>query len=80
MVKEELGKHFVTQPWSDGADAVMAFETLTEPSYLETWEPDIHVKCIGGRDDVSTQDPEYEVKLMHYMMQISKYGCELDEW
>ena len=35
MVKEELGKHFATQPWSAGADAAMAFETLTEPSYLE---------------------------------------------
>ena len=43
MVKEELGKHFTTQPWSDGADAPMAFETLTEPSYLEPREPDIPV-------------------------------------
>ena len=25
-VKEELGKHFATQSWSDGANAVMAFE------------------------------------------------------
>ena len=41
MVKEELGKHFATQPWSDGADAAMVFETLTEPSYLEPREPDI---------------------------------------
>ena len=80
MVKEELGKHFATQPWSDGADAAMAFETLTEPSYLEPWEPDIPVKFIADVDDVSTQDPEYEVKLMRYKMQISKYGRELDEW
>ena len=80
MVKEELGKHFVTQPWSDGADAAMAFETLTEPSYLEPCEPDITVKFIVGMDDVSTQDPEYEVKLMRYKMQILKYGRELDEW
>ena len=29
MVKEELRKHFVTQPWSDGANAAMVFETLT---------------------------------------------------
>ena len=35
VVKEELGKHFATQSWSDGVDAVMAFDTLTEPSYHE---------------------------------------------
>lgn len=39
-VKEELGKHFATQSWSDGADAAMAFETLTEPQYDEPDEPD----------------------------------------
>ena len=33
VVKEELGKHFVTQSWSDGVDATMTFDTLTEPSY-----------------------------------------------
>ena len=27
VVNEELGKHFATQPWSDGADAAMAFES-----------------------------------------------------
>ena len=80
MVKEELGKHFATQPWSDGADAAMAFETLTEPSYLEPREPDIPVKFILDADGVSTQDPEYKVKLMRYKMQILKYGSELDEW
>eukprot|EP00957_Ditylum_brightwellii_P084550 6429404-Ditylum_brightwellii.AAC.1 len=35
IVKEELGKHFATQPWSDQADAAMVFKTLTEPTYLE---------------------------------------------
>ena len=80
MVKEELGKYFVTQPWSDGADVAMAFETLTEPSYLEPRELDIPVKFILGADDVSTQDPEYKVKLMRYKMQISKHGRELDKW
>ena len=39
LVKEELGKHFATQSWSDGADAMMAFDTLTEPSYHEPEEP-----------------------------------------
>eukprot|EP00957_Ditylum_brightwellii_P080824 6148171-Ditylum_brightwellii.AAC.1 len=77
---EELDKHFATQPWSDGIDAVMAFETLTEPTYLETREPDIPVKFIVDADGMSTQDPEYEVKLMHHKMQISKYGYELDKW
>ena len=80
MVKEELGKHFTTQPWSDGVNAAMSFETLIEPSYLEPREPDIPIKFIGGKDDVSTVGPEYEVKLMRYKMQISKYGRELDEW
>eukprot|EP00957_Ditylum_brightwellii_P172874 13160808-Ditylum_brightwellii.AAC.1 len=31
IVNEELGKHFATQPWNDGANAAIAFETLTEP-------------------------------------------------
>ena len=39
VVKEELGKHFATQSWSDEADTVMVFETLTEPSYDEPEEP-----------------------------------------
>eukprot|EP00957_Ditylum_brightwellii_P132008 10065447-Ditylum_brightwellii.AAC.1 len=60
VVKDELGKHFVPQPWSDGANAVMAFETLTEPTYLEPQEPDIPVKFIVNTDGASTQDPEYK--------------------
>jgi hypothetical protein len=79
MVKEELGKHFATQPWSDGANAAMAFKTLTEPLYLEPREPDIP-KFVIGADNKSKEDPEYKVKLLRYKMQISKYGCELDEW
>ena len=39
VVKKELGKHFTTQSWSDGVDAVMAFDTLIEPSYHEPEEP-----------------------------------------
>ena len=39
LVKEELGKHFATQSWSDGSDAAMAFETLAEPTYDEPAEP-----------------------------------------
>ena len=58
----------------------MAFETLTEPSYLEPRELDIPVRFILGVNDVSTQDPEYKVKSMRYKMKISKYGRELDNW
>eukprot|EP00957_Ditylum_brightwellii_P185645 14134688-Ditylum_brightwellii.AAC.1 len=50
IVKEELGKHFATQPWSDRINAAMAFETLTEPRYLEPQEPDIPVKFIVNAD------------------------------
>ena len=32
VVKEDLGKHFATQSWNDGVDAVVAFDTLIEPS------------------------------------------------
>ena len=80
MVKDELGKHFATQPWSDGANAAIAFKTLTEPLYLEPQEPDIPAKFVIGADDKSKEDPEYEVKLLRYKMQISKYGRDLDEW
>eukprot|EP00957_Ditylum_brightwellii_P028299 2137675-Ditylum_brightwellii.AAC.1 len=80
IVKEELGKHFATHPWSDGANVAMAFETLTEPTYLEPREPDIPAKFIINADDASTQDSKYEVKLMCCKMQISKYGCELNKW
>ena len=38
LVKEELGKHFAAQSWSDGADAEMAFETLSDPIYDEPSE------------------------------------------
>ena len=51
VVKEELGKHFATQSWSDGADAAMAFESLTEPSYDEPEEPDIPLKMMDGVGD-----------------------------
>ena len=31
LVKEKLSNHFATQSWIDGAYAVTAIETLTEP-------------------------------------------------
>ena len=56
LVKEELGKHFSTQSWSDGADAAMAFETLTEPMYDEPAEPVIPERFYNYKD-LSVEDP-----------------------
>ena len=39
VVKEELGKHFATQSWSDAVDAARAFEILEEPIYNKPTEP-----------------------------------------
>ena len=57
VVKEELGKHFDTQPWSDGADAVMAFDTLIEPSYDEPEEPEFPRKMMDVGDK-KVEDPK----------------------
>ena len=51
VVKEELGKHFATQSWSDGVDAAMSFDTLTEPSYHEPEEPEFPLKMMDGVGD-----------------------------
>ena len=74
VVKEELGKHFAAQPWSDEADAVMAFESLTEPSYNEPEEPDFPQKMMDGVGDKKVEDPEYEVKLIWYRIPTTKYA------
>ena len=55
VVKEELGKHFATQSWSDGVDAAMAFDTLIEPSYHEPEEPGFPLKMMYGVDGMSEQ-------------------------
>ena len=68
VVKEELGKHFATQSWNDGVDAVVAFDTLIEPSYDEPEEPDFPLKMMVGDDGKSKEDPEYKAKLMRYRM------------
>ena len=80
MVKEELGKHFATHSWSDGADAATAFETLTQPVYDEPAEPDIPERYIAVDGGKSEEEPAYEVKLMRYKIQISKYARNRDEW
>ena len=67
MVKEELGKHFAIESWSDEADATMAFETFTEPSYNEPDEPAIPVKFTIV-NEVPKEDHAYEVKLLRYKM------------
>ena len=64
VVKGELGKHFATQSWSDGVDAVITFETLTEPSYHEPEEPEFPLRMMDGVGDERVEDPEYEAKLM----------------
>ena len=80
VVKEELGKHFATQSWSDGADAAMAFESLTEPSYHEPDEPEFSLKMMVGVDGEKVEDPEYEAKLMRYRMLVQKYARCDDEY
>ena len=74
VVKEELGKHFATQPWSDGADAVMAFESLTEPSYDEPEEPDFPLKMVDYIGDKKVEDHEYELKLIWNRIHAIKYA------
>ena len=65
LVKEELGKHFATQSLSDGADASMAFETLTEPMYYELAEPVIPERFYSYIYK-SVEDPDYKIKSLRY--------------
>ena len=74
VVKEELGKHFATQSWSDGVDNVVAFDTLTEPSYHEPDQPEFPLKMMVGVDGKKVEDPEYEAKLMQYRMHAQEYA------
>ena len=80
VVKEELGKHFATQSWSDGVDAAMVFDTLTELSYHEPEEPEFPLKMMDGVDGKKVEDPEYEAKLMRYRMHAQKYTHCDDEY
>ena len=80
VVKEELGKHFATQSWSDGVDAAIAFDTLTEPSYHEPDEPEFPLKMMDGVDGKKVEDPEYEAKLIRYRMHAQKYARCDDEY
>ena len=57
LVKEELGKHFATQSWSDGSDAAMEFETVTEPIYYEPEEPVVPERFYSYKDK-PVEDPE----------------------
>ena len=80
VVKKELGKHFATQSWSDGVDAAMAFDTLTEPSYHEPEEPEFPLRMMDGVGDEKVEDPEYEAKLMRYRIHAQKYARCDDEY
>ena len=64
VVKEELCKHFSTQSWSDGVDAAMVLDTLTEPPYDEPEELEFPLKMMDVVGDWKVEDPEYEVKLI----------------
>ena len=79
VVKEELGKHFATQAWSDGANAAIPFDTLTEPSYDEPEELEFPLKTMDVCDE-KVEDPEYETKLMQYRMRIQKYARYDDKY
>ena len=79
LVKEELVKQFATQSLSDGADAAMAFETLTEPTYDEPAEPVILEQFYNYKDN-SVEDPEYEIKSLRYLMHLSTYTRNHNEW
>ena len=81
FVKEELGKHFATQSWSDAADAARAFEILEEPIYNKPTEPELPLRLLKqetviGTDGVAVEpppveDPEYKIKSQRYRMLLS---------
>ena len=75
VVKEKLGKHFATQSWSDGVDAAIVFDTLTELSYHEPEEPYFPLKMMDGIGDKKVEDPKYEVKLVQYRIRAQNYAC-----
>ena len=79
LVKEELGKHFFTHYWSYVADAEMAFETLTEPTYNKPAEPVIPERFYNYKDN-SVENPEYKSKSLCYRMQLIMYTRNHDEW
>ena len=76
VVKEELGKHFATQSWSDAADAVRAFEIFEEPIYNKLTELELPLRLlkqepVTGADGVAVEPPpvedlEYESKSQRY--------------
>ena len=67
LVKEELGKNFATQSWSDGSNVAMKFETLTEPMYDELAEPVIPKRFYNYKYKY-VEYPEYERKSLSYHM------------
>ena len=73
-VKEELGKHFATQSWSDGADAAMAFEMLIEPQYDEPDEPEPPLRV------ANEEAMDFEVKCVTYKMAANRFSKAYDEW
>ena len=58
----------------------MAFDTLTEPSYHKTEEPEFPLKMMDGVGDQKVEDSEYEVKLIWYRINAQKYARCDDEY
>ena len=79
LAKEELGKHFATQYWSDGSNAAMAFETLTEPMYNKPEEPVIPERFYNYKDN-SVEEPDLKINSLRYCMQFSIYTRNHEEW
>ena len=84
FVKEELGKHFATQTWNNGADAARSFETSKEPVYIEPNEPPLPTRFIHNNNTDCTiktdEDTEYEGKSQQYNMLTNMFAADYREW
>ena len=84
VVKEELGKHFVTQIWNNRADAARAFETLKEPVFIEPNDPPLPNRLIHNTNadgNIKTkEDPEYKSKSQQYKMLTTTFATYHREW
>ena len=82
--KEELGKHFSTQTWNNGAYAERAFETSKDPAYIKPTDPSLPTRFVKIKNmDVnirSEEDPEYKSKAQRYKMLTTMFATEHREW
>ena len=80
-MKEELGKHFATESWSDMADAAQACEVPEEPNYDEPTKPELPLHLLKNEtldrvEKDSVEDPEYKSKSQRYRMLINLYSSD----